>query len=92
MATRSRAKGFRAVGREVIPQAAYTVEPWCVRETDLRLDVLSQSESSPRGWEGHEGVPLGSGRPGRSGGGAAQSEIDWQFRRAVLVDPGGSQL
>jgi len=40
----------------VIPQAAFTVEPWCVRETDLRLDVLSQSESVFALSNGHIGL------------------------------------
>jgi alpha,alpha-trehalose phosphorylase len=40
----------------VISQAAYAVEPWCVRESDLRLDLLSQSESVFALSNGHIGL------------------------------------
>jgi alpha,alpha-trehalose phosphorylase len=40
----------------VIHQAAYTVEPWCVRETELHLDLLSQSESVFALSNGHLGL------------------------------------
>ncbi|GGT16896.1 glycoside hydrolase family 65 protein [Streptomyces chromofuscus] len=51
----------------MITQGAYAVEPWTVRETDLRLDVLAQSESvfalsnGHVGWRGNldEGEPHG---------------------------------
>jgi alpha,alpha-trehalose phosphorylase len=51
----------------VIAQGAYAVEPWCVRETELNLDVLAQSESvfalsnGHVGWRGNldEGEPHG---------------------------------
>ncbi|WP_030679937.1 glycoside hydrolase family 65 protein [Streptomyces cellulosae] len=51
----------------MIDQRAYTVEPWAVRETDLSLDVLAQSESvfalsnGHVGWRGNldEGEPHG---------------------------------
>lgn len=51
----------------MITQRAYTVEPWAVRETDLGLDVLAQSESvfalsnGHVGWRGNldEGEPHG---------------------------------
>ncbi|MFI5675315.1 glycoside hydrolase family 65 protein [Streptomyces cellulosae] len=51
----------------MIDQRAYTVEPWAVRETDLNLDVLAQSESvfalsnGHVGWRGNldEGEPHG---------------------------------
>src|SRR5207248_776704 len=46
----------RAVGPRVITQAFYTVEPWCVRETDLRLELLSQSESVFALSNGHVGL------------------------------------
>ncbi|WP_316754315.1 glycoside hydrolase family 65 protein [Streptomyces herbicida] len=51
----------------MITHRAYTVEPWAVRETDLHLDVLAQSESvfalsnGHVGWRGNldEGEPHG---------------------------------
>jgi alpha,alpha-trehalose phosphorylase len=51
----------------VITEGAYAVEPWCVRETELNLDVLAQSESvfalsnGHVGWRGNldEGEPHG---------------------------------
>jgi alpha,alpha-trehalose phosphorylase len=51
----------------VITQRSYTVEPWAVRETELNLDVLAQSESvfalsnGHVGWRGNldEGEPHG---------------------------------
>jgi alpha,alpha-trehalose phosphorylase len=51
----------------VIAQRSYAVEPWTVRETDLKLDVLAQSESvfalsnGHVGWRGNldEGEPHG---------------------------------
>ncbi|MGH9068904.1 MAG: glycoside hydrolase family 65 protein, partial [Acidimicrobiales bacterium] len=51
----------------MIEHPAYTVEPWCLRETDLHLDVLAQSESvfalsnGHIGWRGNldEGEPHG---------------------------------
>ncbi|MFI6932067.1 glycoside hydrolase family 65 protein [Streptomyces sp. NPDC050287] len=51
----------------MIKDRAYTVEPWAVRETDLDLDVLAQSESvfalsnGHVGWRGNldEGEPHG---------------------------------
>jgi alpha,alpha-trehalose phosphorylase len=51
----------------VITHPAYAVEPWCLRETDLDLDVLAQSESvfalsnGHIGWRGNldEGEPHG---------------------------------
>lgn len=51
----------------MITHPAYMVEPWCLRETELNLDVLSQSESvfaltnGHIGWRGNldEGEPHG---------------------------------
>ncbi|WKX68954.1 glycoside hydrolase family 65 protein [Streptomyces sp. XD-27] len=51
----------------MITHDAYAVEPWCVRETELHLDVLPQSESlfalsnGHVGWRGNldEGEPHG---------------------------------
>jgi alpha,alpha-trehalose phosphorylase len=51
----------------VITHPAYTVEPWCLRETGIDLDVLAQSESlfalsnGHLGWRGNldEGEPHG---------------------------------
>jgi alpha,alpha-trehalose phosphorylase len=51
----------------VINQSSFTVEPWALRETELRLDVLPQSESvfalsnGHIGWRGNldEGEPAG---------------------------------
>ncbi|MFH8798426.1 glycoside hydrolase family 65 protein [Streptomyces sp. NPDC017936] len=51
----------------MITDRSYTVEPWCVRETHLDLDVLAQSESvfalsnGHVGWRGNldEGEPHG---------------------------------
>ncbi|MFF5535994.1 glycoside hydrolase family 65 protein [Streptomyces cinerochromogenes] len=51
----------------MITHPSYTVEPWCLRETDLNLDVLAQSESvfalsnGHFGWRGNldEGEPHG---------------------------------
>jgi alpha,alpha-trehalose phosphorylase len=51
----------------MISHPAYAVEPWCLRETDLDLDVLAQSESvfalsnGHIGWRGNldEGEPHG---------------------------------
>ena len=40
----------------MIHPAAYTVEPWCVRETELHLDGLSQSESVFALSNGHVGL------------------------------------
>ena len=40
----------------MINEAAYTVEPWCVRETDLNLALLSQSESVFALSNGHIGM------------------------------------
>ncbi|HEY5265810.1 MAG TPA: glycosyl hydrolase family 65 protein [Acidimicrobiales bacterium] len=55
------------MGSLVIQHPAYTVEPWCLRETELDLDVLAQSESlftlsnGHIGWRGNldEGDPHG---------------------------------
>ncbi|MER6089700.1 glycoside hydrolase family 65 protein [Streptomyces bluensis] len=51
----------------MISHPAYAVEPWCLRETELNLDVLAQSESvfalsnGHIGWRGNldEGEPHG---------------------------------
>ncbi|MFR9673679.1 glycoside hydrolase family 65 protein [Streptomyces sp. TR06-5] len=51
----------------MIEHRSYTVEPWCLRESDLSLDVLAQSESlfalanGHVGWRGNldEGEPHG---------------------------------
>jgi alpha,alpha-trehalose phosphorylase len=51
----------------VIQHPAYPIEPWCLRETELHLDVLAQSESlfalsnGHMGWRGNldEGEPYG---------------------------------
>ncbi|RMB60309.1 glycoside hydrolase family 65 protein [Tessaracoccus antarcticus] len=51
----------------MITHPAYTVEPWCLRETGLHLDLLAQSESlfalgnGHMGWRGNldEGDPHG---------------------------------
>jgi alpha,alpha-trehalose phosphorylase len=51
----------------VIQHPAFTVEPWCLRETELDLDVLAQTESlfalsnGHIGWRGNldEGDPYG---------------------------------
>ncbi|MFI5683237.1 glycoside hydrolase family 65 protein [Streptomyces sp. NPDC051636] len=51
----------------MITHRSYAVDPWCVRETDLNLDVLAQSESvfalsnGHVGWRGNldEGEPHG---------------------------------
>src|SRR5215472_7545966 len=43
-------------GRTVIVQSAFPVEPWCVRETQLRLDLLAQSESVFALSNGHIGL------------------------------------
>jgi alpha,alpha-trehalose phosphorylase len=40
----------------LIKQAAYTVEPWCVREQRLNLDTLAQSESVFALANGHIGL------------------------------------
>jgi alpha,alpha-trehalose phosphorylase len=40
----------------VIRQAAYAVEPWCVRECELNLDRLAQSESVFALSNGHIGL------------------------------------
>ncbi|HEX3901013.1 MAG TPA: glycosyl hydrolase family 65 protein [Mycobacteriales bacterium] len=40
----------------MIEQSAYPVEPWAVRETDLRLDLLAQSESVFALSNGHIGM------------------------------------
>ncbi|MGI9157172.1 MAG: hypothetical protein ACR2FG_11105, partial [Marmoricola sp.] len=57
-------------GRLMIGHPTFTVEPWCLRETALNLDVLAQSESvfalsnGHIGWRGNldEGEP--NGMPG----------------------------
>ncbi len=51
----------------MISHPAFSVEPWCLRETELHLDVLAQSESvfalsnGHIGWRGNldEGAPHG---------------------------------
>ncbi|GAA0938653.1 hypothetical protein GCM10009574_038730 [Streptomyces asiaticus] len=49
----------------MISHHAHAVEPWCLRETELNLDVLAQSESvfsvsnGHVGWRGN----LGEGEP-----------------------------
>ena len=40
----------------MITEPDYVVEPWCVRETELRLDLLSQSESVFALSNGHIGL------------------------------------
>ena len=40
----------------MITQSSYTVEPWCVRETSLHLEMLSQSESVFALSNGHIGL------------------------------------
>ena len=40
----------------MIVQSAFRVEPWCVRETQLRLDLLAQSESVFALSNGHIGL------------------------------------
>ena len=40
----------------MIIQSAFPVEPWCVRETELRLDLLAQSESVFALSNGHIGL------------------------------------
>jgi len=40
----------------VISESAYSVEPWCVRETELNIDLLSQSESVFALSNGHVGL------------------------------------
>ncbi len=40
----------------IISEPDYVVEPWCVRETELRLDLLSQSESVFALSNGHVGL------------------------------------
>src|SRR5215510_2455188 len=40
----------------MITQAAYPVEPWCVRETELKLALLAQSESVFALSNGHIGL------------------------------------
>ena len=40
----------------MIVQSAFPVEPWCVRETQLRLDLLAQSESVFALSNGHIGL------------------------------------
>jgi len=42
--------------RGVIRQSAYGVEPWCVRESELHLDLLAQSESVFALSNGHIGM------------------------------------
>ena len=54
----------------MINHPAYTVEPWCVRETELDLDVLEQAESMFALANGHIGLrgTLDEGEPaGRPG-------------------------
>ena len=40
----------------MIQHPAYTLEPWCVRECWLNLDILSQSESVLALSNGHVGL------------------------------------
>ena len=40
----------------MITEPAYAVEPWCVRETELDLDLLAQSESVFALSNGHIGL------------------------------------
>lgn len=42
--------------KAVIKQSAYSVEPWCVRESSLHLDLLAQSESVFALSNGHIGL------------------------------------
>jgi alpha,alpha-trehalose phosphorylase len=46
----------RQLERQLDRQSAYTVEPWCVRETRLDLDALAQSESVFALSNGHIGL------------------------------------
>jgi trehalose/maltose hydrolase-like predicted phosphorylase len=40
----------------MITEDASPVEPWCVRETQLNLDLLAQGESLFAFWNGHIGL------------------------------------
>src|SRR5215213_9282057 len=46
----------RCTVRGMTREPAFTVEPWAVRETELRLDVLAQSESVLALSNGHIGL------------------------------------
>ena len=62
-----RDRSRRAAGPSVIRQSAFTVEPWCLRETTLDQALLAQTESvfalsnGHLGWRGNldEGEPHG---------------------------------
>ena len=51
----------------MITHPAYTVEPWCLRETDLDLEVIAESESLFALSNGHAGW-RGTGEGERQGG------------------------
>jgi alpha,alpha-trehalose phosphorylase len=59
--------GLRCTSPPVIQHPAFTIEPWCLRETELNLDILAQTESlfalsnGHIGWRGNldEGDPCG---------------------------------
>lgn len=50
----------------MIVQSAFPVEPWSVRETQLRLDLLAQSESVFALSSGHIGLRGNLGEGGRT--------------------------
>jgi len=52
------------LGGSVIQHSGFSVEPWCLRETCLDLEVLAQSESVFALSNGHIGL---AGEPGRRG-------------------------
>ena len=56
----------RAAGPPVIRQSAFAVEPWCLRETELDLDLLAQSESIFALSNGHIGYGATSTRESRT--------------------------
>src|SRR5204862_6955391 len=53
---RRRLRPRRADGAAVITHPAFAVEPWCVRETHLDLNVLAQTESVFALSNGHIGL------------------------------------
>ena len=51
-----RRRSHRVAAAVMITHPAYTVEPWCVRESSLDLDLLAQSESVFALSNGHVGL------------------------------------
>ena len=72
----------------MIQHGAFAVDPWCIRETHLDLDILSQTESLFALANGHLGLRgnLDEGEPVGSPGTYLNSVYD--IRPIVYNEPG----